>query len=56
MGLHTALHEVDRPSSDLRVDQSTLVQVIDDNLAAPFALAAFHDVLEIGAGRLSSRL
>ena len=54
--LHAALDEIDRPAGDLRIDQATLVQVIDSQVATPFALAAFHDVLELGACRFSGRL
>jgi hypothetical protein len=45
-GLYAALHEVDGPAGDLRVDQAALVQVIHGELATLLAFAACHDVHE----------
>lgn len=49
--LRAPFHEVNHPPGNLRVDQAALLQVIDFKLAALFAFAAFHDVLERGAHR-----
>ncbi len=55
-GIHAAFHEVDRPTCNLSIDQATLLEVVDDNLTALFALAAFHDMHEGDARRLRTWL
>jgi hypothetical protein len=50
------LHELDRPPGDLRVDHPALVQIVHPKRAALLALAPFHDVLELCAGRFRCRV
>src|SRR5262249_34663121 len=53
---HVALHEVDRATRDLRVDETPLLEVIDDQLTALLALAALHGGHERDGGCLGARL
>src|SRR5262249_19702867 len=54
--LGAAFHEVDRAPGELRVDQSALLEVVDDDFAALLALSALHDVHEGNARRVCGML
>jgi len=41
-----ALHEIDRSSRDLSIDEPTLLKIIDSKLTGLFPFTTFHDVRE----------
>jgi hypothetical protein len=51
-----AFHEIDRPAGNFGVNQPALVEIVNRNGAALFALAAFHDRLERRASGLGRRI
>ena len=54
LGLHTLFHKGDRAPRDLGIQQWPLLQIVNGNLFALFALFSFHNVLRRNSGFLET--